>query len=60
MTEAVQAFTLDGVEADRAGVVYLVAPAVAPVPEPSTWAMAVTALACGGVAIARRKRTRQA
>lgn len=54
------ALTIDGVEADRAGVVYLIAPTVAPVPEPSTWAMALTALACGGFAMARRTRSRQA
>lgn len=52
--------TLDGVEADRAGAIYLVAPTVAPVPEPSTWAMALTALACGGFGMARRTRSRQA
>lgn len=53
------ALTLNGIPADRAGVVYLVSPTVAPVPEPSTWAMAVAAFACGSVAIARRKQSRR-
>lgn len=49
------ALTLNGIPADRAGVIYLVSPTVAPVPEPSTWAMAVAAFACGSVAMARRR-----
>lgn len=48
----------DGVNADREGVVYLVAPLVTPVPEPATWAMALAALACGVWSTARRDRRR--
>ena len=43
--------TAGGVEADQAGVVYL----VAPVPEPATWAMALAGLAAGGVVLVLRR-----
>lgn len=51
--------TLNGVEADLGGVVYLITSTDTAVPEPSTSGMADMALAWGGVAIVRRKLVRQ-